>query len=464
MKNRTIALLLALLAVRAPSSAQVEARASVAIPSAPTPISVAIPTALNAVSFSAPSLNAAPFAPPSFAAVPFAAPALSVPAPLPAAAAPVAAAIPGAPAAAASPAAALGSDPADELAAKAAGAATFDGASVPTEAEIAALYAAARPTSQTVPLLQKEQGGFFAAASDLVLHYTFSGGDLLDGIRESDLAFSEHGRQKIKAAEELASVADSRDPASRRFLEALGRRMAAEYSNEEMLRAHIEAAGFVGRRDGVERRVMPRNGLGSGEYWDMAAGINARHFITHELEPGTRYSFFDSSPFVVSYLNTVAARNGTSALNTVAARYDAGAATAVAIEADILALKRPKTPLAVLRTKNAVGYVPGFGKKLEEMVDWIAPGGRLVIQNDPMPGQRALIIKEHGALARRLLAEGWGLEFEFASSRGAEHLLDTLIFTRPKGAAAPRSSHEARKLWDRYVSAVDKTNERENFF
>jgi SAM-dependent methyltransferase len=161
----------------------------------------------------------------------------------------------------------------------------------------------------------------------------------------------------------------------------------------------------------------------------------------NELEPGTHYSFFDHSPFVVSYLQTVAELQG---------------ADVSVVEGDIRQLKRPAHPLAVLRTKNAVAYVPDFENKLEEMADWVAPGGRLVLQNDPVDGQRELIIEKHGPLALRLLREGWDLSIEFESQRGAEHSLDTLIFTRPKGAAPTRTAAEAKAAWQRYVAAARK--------
>ena len=434
MNDRAARLLLVFLAVPGLAVAQVSARAPAAIPAAPLPIAVAIPAAPNAVSFSATSLNAAPFAAPAL---------------LPAAAAPAgSAAVPDAPALAALPAAAPGEGPSGELAAKAAGDAAFDGASVPTDAEIAALYAAARPGSRTIATLGK-RGGFAGVANDLVMHYTFDW-ELVDVLRESPEAFGPDGRRYIKAVKELTAVADARDdPAARRFLQALGRRTAARYLADEALRARSQAAGFASRRDGVERRSLPRNDLGSGDYWDMASGVNAGDFILHELEPGTRYSFFDRSPFVASFLSAVSASKG---------------AAAVAIEADVMTLKRPARPLAVLRTKNAVVYVPGFEDKLTEMAEWIAPGGSLAIQNDPESGQREDIVNKHAALARSLIARGWSFRFEFTSARGAEHALDTLIFTRPKGAPVPRSPAEARETWERYVSAVERTDRREGFY
>jgi hypothetical protein len=173
----------------------------------------------------------------------------------------------------------------------------------------------------------------------------------------------------------------------------------------------------------------------------MAAGMNAQGFIHRELEPGVNYSFFDYSPFVVSYLKTAAEL--------------AGAGNASAVEADLLQLKRPAKPIAVLRTKNAVHYVPGFDKKLETMTDWIAPGGKLYIQNDPNPGQRSVIIEKHGPLIRRLIAEGWEFEYGFSGSPGewGGYALDTIVLTRPKDAVE-KTGAEAQREWSSYERAV----------
>lgn len=481
MKSRALALLVSLLAVGVRAAAPVEIRAVNAGLSAPAAVSAAAPASLSAAPslLSAPALSAAPIA------APLLAPAFMFPAALPAAAVPVAAPIAAAPAPAASlkpafaaasalPAAASSERPsapsAGEAAAKTANDDLFDGSSarraaadgpavpsapsahaapVPTDSEIASLYLAARPGSQAVATLQK-QGGFAAAATELITQYSFVNDALLHSLHSSPAMFSSDGRAVIKAAEELISVADARqDPAARRFLQALGRRRAYEYHRQAPQAAKFQALMARARGDAQEkRRHMPRNDLGSGDYWDMAAGMNAGGFILSELEPGTRYKFLDLSPFVVSYLNELAFLKG---------------ADAAAEEADILKLTRPAKPLSVLRTKNAVAYVPGFEKKLSEMADWIAPGGRLVIQNDPMAGQRGLIVKKHGPLALRLLEEGWNFTFEFQSSRTAEHTLDTLIFTRPRTSGQGRSAAEARELWTRYLAAVKYADARDGF-
>ncbi|HXT01531.1 MAG TPA: hypothetical protein VN915_12715 [Elusimicrobiota bacterium] len=442
MRNRAAVLLLSLLALGRTAAAQVEVRPTAVIPSAPPAAALAAPISLNAVpTFAAPAA-------PAFA-VPISAAALS---PSPALAAVPAAGSAIAPAAAPSPA--LASPTLSQAFAAAAGperpSAPSGAASAhaPTDAELAALFDAARPGSQAVATLSS-QGSFGAAAGQIVHRYTFVGDHLLHGMRFSPgVMFSREGRQTYRAIEDLVSVADSRDAASRGFLEALGRRQAADFVRQEAQEGKFRE--FLSRNMGAAapRRHMPRNDLGSGDYWDMAAGMNAGGFILRELEPGTRYSFFDFSPYVVSYLNAVAAHKG---------------ADAAAIEADILKLRRPERPLAVLRSKNAVAYVPGFEKKLSEMAGWVAPGGRLVLQNDPNPAQRGLIIEKHGPLARRLIEEGWDFQFEFASSRTAQHDLDTLIFTRPKTDGVHRSADETRELWGRYLAAVKYADAREGY-
>jgi hypothetical protein len=208
--------------------------------------------------------------------------------------------------------------------------------------------------------------------------------------------------------------------------------------------AQMDAAKRAGVPVRGHRPHLPPSPIEGGEYWDMAAGMNALGFIHRELDPKTNYSFFDYSPYVASYLETAA--------------QIAGKANAKVVEGDIGALTRPAKPVAVLRTKNAVHYVPGFAKKLEEMAGWIAPGGQLVIQNDPNPGQRSLIREGHGDLIKRLVSEGWTMEYGFSGRPGkfSEYALDTLVLTRPKTAAAARIDPSAE--WGAYVRAVAKVD------
>ncbi|MDO8757088.1 MAG: hypothetical protein Q7J64_03665 [Elusimicrobiota bacterium] len=233
-------------------------------------------------------------------------------------------------------------------------------------------------------------------------------------------------------------------------MQLLGRWHAfKDYGEERMVAMKIAMMKRMGH--GESSRNMPPSPIPGGEYWDMAAGMNAQGFIHRELEPGTNYSFFDYSPFVVSYLKTAAEL--------------AGAGNAAVVEGDINKLERPAKPLAVLRTKNAVYYVPGFDKKLETMTDWIAPGGQLVIQNDPGAGQRSMIIEKHGPVIRRLLAEGWELEYGFSGRPGkySNYTLDTLVLTRPK-LAREKAPAEAEGAWKAYSGAVAKVNAEEKAF
>lgn len=436
-----------------PAASWAQVRGGVSAPTglgttaAPTPV-VSAP----ALSLAPSALTAASLSPALVAPAPLAAPALAV-AVTPAAAKP--AAIAHAALAAITPAAAKPEKPGSEHA-RAAGNALFDGTvlsapaigdgpavpasapedrrssglSPPTDAEIVSAYRQAAPKSAAVETFGRD---FVAMAAGAVQKYTFMGSHFLQGLKSQPLAI-------YRAASDFVSTHDKReDAASRRFMELLGRWNAFQDHGQEQLIAMKIA--MMKRLGHTVPRNLPPSPIPGGEYWDMAAGMNAQGFIHRELEPGTNYSFFDYSPFVVSYLKTAAEL--------------AGAKNASAVEVDLLQLKRPAEPLAVLRTKNAVHYVPGFDKKLETMTDWIAPGGQLIIQNDPNPAQRSMIIEKHGPLARRLIAEGWEFEYGFSGSPGewGGYALDTIVLTRPK-AAVPTTAAEAARQWSSYERAV----------
>ena len=313
------------------------------------------------------------------------------------------------------------------------------GLSPPTDAELTAAYRQARPGSRAVETFGRD---FAAVAGEAVQQYTFMGEYFLQQLKRGPMR---------DAAEDLIKTHDAReDGASRRFMQLLGAWYAfKDHAREKLFAMQIKALKGLGRSGPAPH--LPPSTMPGGEYWDMAAGMNAQGFIHRELEPGTNYSFFDYSPFVVSYLET-------------AARL-AGAGNVAVVEADLNALTRPAKPLAVLRTKNAVHYVPGFDRKLEKMADWIAPGGRLYIQNDPSPGQRSLIIEKHGPLIRRLIAEGWEFEFGFSGARGkwGEYGLDTIALTRPKSPAV-KTAEGAAKEWAVYEGAVRYLEARFNPF
>ena len=402
------------------------------------------PLALAAgVSLSAPAQNAAPMAP--ALVVNHAAPA-GVPASAVAAPALEAAMVP----AAAQQDSKEGSGDAD----KAAGAVEFDGAvsrapapvepvaaaasapeakrssglSPPTALDVASAYGEVSPNSALLKMAPR-----LALAGDalvqLLLEYTFKGEYFLQ-------MFAEQAPQQVyRAAEQLAAVHDSPvSAAARRFLELAGRRLA-----------EINPITYDGRR-----HLPPDSGV-EGEYWDLAAGIHAGGFMTEkEIQPGVPYALVDRSHFVTSFLNEVRERTGSSSVRVV--------------ESDVLTLRKPEKPLSVLRAKNVNAYVPEIGSKLEEMSGWIAPGGKLYLQTDPSAGQRMGMRRTHGALAKRLIEEGWGFEFGFtgeSSGAYAGYALDTIAFTRPAGAATPRSSVEASRLWESYLHAEQRATLRE---
>ncbi len=316
------------------------------------------------------------------------------------------------------------------------------GLSPPTDREIVAAWKEARPQSKA---LNTFGGDFVGVAAEIAQKYTFMGEHFLgqmDPRGRGPMDF--HGRAVYRSAADLVEAHDDRsDPAAVGFMKLLGRWMAFNDSaREERNALQLKMAQAAGMRVRGHRPHLPPSPIEGGEYWDMAAGMNALGFIHNELDPKTSYSFFDYSPFVASYLET-------------AARI-AGKPNAKVVEGDIGALAKPAKPVAVLRTKNAVHYVPGFDRKLEEMAGWIAEGGQLVIQNDPNPGQRGMILEKHGPLIRRLLAEGWGIEYGFSGRPGkfSNYALDTLILSRPKGAARPRDAAAAGSIWIEYVRTV----------
>lgn len=323
------------------------------------------------------------------------------------------------------------------------GAKRASGLSPPTAPEIADAYREAKPESKAVETFGPQ---FVAVAAELVQKYTFMGEHFLENINPRA-----HGGEALRAAADLVDAHEARDSEpARRFMQLLGRWSAfGSHAEERLIAAKLAAMKAAGQE---YQPHLPPSPIPNGEYWDMAAGMNAQGFIQRELDPNTNYSFFDYSPFVVSYLKTAAEL--------------AGKKNATIIEGDINALTKPAKPIAVLRTKNAVHYVPGFDKKLEEMSDWIAPGGQLIIQNDPGAGQRSLVVGKHGPLIRRLLAEGWAVEYGFSGYGGkwGGYALDTLVLTRPKKAAKPLAAAEVESRWKAYLAAVAKIDADYNPF
>lgn len=303
----------------------------------------------------------------------------------------------------------------------------------PTDSELAQAYSLAAPKGKTLAATGSRD--LVPAAADIVQKYTFMGGHFLEQIRGNPRAI-------IEAAQELVALHDDRgDVAARRFMTLLGRWIA--YND------HAQSKAMAIMRRGRSVPHVPPALPGETEYWDMAAGMNAQGYIDREIDATTHYSFFDYSPMVVEYLRTAARLRGRGNVSVV--------------EGDIGALPKPVKPIGVLRTKNAVNYVPGFAAKLEEMVDWIQPGGRLIIQNDPNPGQRGAIREKHGPLIRRLLEQGWAIEYGWAGYPGkwGDYGFDTLVLTKPK---SPSERTDAGKPWRDYVAAMKRVDDDYNPF
>lgn len=309
------------------------------------------------------------------------------------------------------------------------------GLSPPTREDVAKAYQKARYKSLAEAYFGDQ---FPEAAAEVFYKYTFQGYDMLQGVAQA-AHYDKQAKTVLDALSELIGVHDSRDePASAAFRDVLGRWYAGiKYQEQKAPRKNVP-------------HLTP-NPLGRGEYWDMAAGLNAGGYIMREVDSASDYSFFDLSGFVTAVLNETARL--------------AGKPNAKAVQENLLALKKPAKPLSVLRTKNAIAYVPGFDKKLEEMADWVAPGGQLVIQNDPNPGQRSLVVKHHGPLIRDLLSKGWAIEYGFSRKSGpfSEYGFDTLVLVRPAALKTVRA-REVNDLWNAYVRAVKKADDEFNPF
>ncbi len=308
--------------------------------------------------------------------------------------------------------------------------------SAPSARELAKAYLKANPRTGLGPILTDP--AFAAFAAEAMVEYTFVGEQLIQQVMMESLMGRSRSAARAAFIMEMAETHERDTPEARKFSEMLGRWLAVNEHREEARTGRYIGLADVGAH-------LPPSPLPQGEYWDMAAGINAGRYARRpEVSAGTEYRLFDASPFVTGYIDASARL--------------AGKPRARAVRQDILALERPEKPLAALRTKNAAGYVPGFADKLETMADWIAPGGQLIIQADAgHPYQHMAIVDRHGALVRRLLAEGWSFDFGFARGPGAlgRYAYDTMILTRPAGAPAPRDAEAVERAWSEYSRAVD---------
>ena len=129
-------------------------------------------------------------------------------------------------------------------------------------------------------------------------------------------------RMLKEAAENILDFADraDHDPASARFVDLLAKQGAFQ-----------DFAAAWRQRDLSHQ--LPASPLERGEYWDLAAGPNAAHLMMGRLNPKLTYKFFDSSPYVIEYLNETKRMLASAA----------GAAAPIEIvRADVRQLARPR--------------------------------------------------------------------------------------------------------------------------
>lgn len=306
-----------------------------------------------------------------------------------------------------------------------------DRADVPGDAE--AVFAAAHPASGSIETFKRAWGGrstFAQFANGMIVDDLFSHtpGRRQTGETIVPLGFPDRERQ-VGVIDEILSFADraDTDPLARRFVALL----AQEAARENYARAR--RPGFI--------EELPPNPLPGGEYWDFASGPNGARLMMGPRDSATTYRFFDRSLYVVEYLTEMKRlmlADGKPAANVEIA------------QADVRRMARPPTPVSVIRSKNVHTYVDGFVPELERMTDWIAPGGDLVLQNDP-GGQRQATVRQLGPMIERLLAKGWRLRFGgFSHARGH---LETLTLSRPRGGRA-KPDAASRKVWKDYVDQV----------
>ena len=296
-----------------------------------------------------------------------------------------------------------------------------------------ALFAAAHPASASLETFKRswgERSTFSQFANGMIVDDLFSH---TPGRRQTGDAIVPWGLPErdrhVALIDEILSFADraDADPLARRFVALL----AQEAARENYARA--AKPGFI--------EELPPNPLSGGEYWDFASGPNGARLMMGPRDSATTYRFFDRSAYVVEYLTEMKRlmlADGKPAANVEIA------------QADVRRMARPPTPISVIRSKNVHTYVDGFVPELERMTDWVAPGGDLVLQNDP-GGQRQATIRQLGPMIERLLAKGWRLRFGgFAQAPGE---LETLTLSRPRrGGAKPDAA--SRKVWKEYVDQV----------
>lgn len=321
---------------------------------------------------------------------------------------------------------------------KSAGGGSYQTVSVPASADAEAEFSKAYPNHPGLRVLNELNIPFEVFGVQTMMHNVFH--QTRDGERliEEALGNFPSRRQMVDLANRIVDLAERDDEAGRRFAAALGREQARQdFPNTMANRFH----------DG-----LPANPLKGGEYWDLAAGPNALGHMAGKRDPKTTYVFFDRSAFVISYLET-----GRQMLARAGAPMD----NVKIVQVDLRELGKPKTAPSVIRWKNVHTYVDGYEQRMEEIAGWLAPGGRLILENDPGAGQRLTNLKLLGPIINRMIAEGWAFDFE-PLGRGD---LETMTLTKPAApptAQGRRDAHrDSLRRWSAYATAAAEANRME---
>lgn len=298
----------------------------------------------------------------------------------------------------------------------------------------AAEFAAAYPGYSGAELLSPLRISFNDFAADVVFKNIFM--QIKDGEPAVDMIVPKGipGRAGyVDLVRRIIALADRNDAGGRRFAAVLARRKAAQNLPSAFMTAQMEP--------------LPANPLKRGEYWDLAAGPNGQNHMAGRLDPNTRYVFIDRSNFVTAYLQES---------RTLLASRGRDMSHVRVVQADLRQLPTPTEPLSVVRWKNVHTYVQGFERQLLTFSKWLAPGGQLILQNDPGP-QRLATISKLGPSIQDLISDGWAFDFEPLDQGG----LETATLTKPAANASPSELREARRRsqqrWKAYEQAVQET-------
>ena len=258
------------------------------------------------------------------------------------------------------------------------------------------------------PLLK---AGFTESEVKAILKH--SGSDFHGGIENTIIAQASNGGSGIGFWHRLAS--ENRFEKTSGMLEEFLYKQYLE-SNPDLKDYFYKIGYYSGRKPQVREIVEknfptgPKNS--NGEYWDMASGVYSADDFPF-FDPNRQYRLFDISSTVSGSLTGKIEADGWKNIK--------------AINQDILKITRPDQPISVIRSKNAAGYAPSFYQKLEEMADWLAPGGQIILQCDM--GKFAAENGLHRNLVEKLVSEGWGFQTQF----NGDLRFDTIVLTRPIG-------------------------------